>query len=150
MDINRTIIPSGPEEPAPAANRVLGALEAEGRMPAHAAAALRLLMLTRCRLNEILTLRWDDVDRTAAELRLREARTGARMVPLTPTAAAVLAGITRGSGNPWVIAGGQPGGRLTHLSAYWYRVRERAGLGDVRIHDLRHPTPAARWRWGRA
>ena len=32
----------------------------------------------------------------------------------------------------------QPGGRLTHLSAYWHRVRERAGLGDVRIHDLRH------------
>ena len=118
--------------------RVLGALEAEGRMPAHAAAALRLLMLTGCRLNEILTLRWDDVDRTAAELRLREAKTGARMVPLTPTAAAVLAGITRVPGNPWVIAGGQPGGRLTHLSAYWYRVRERAGLGDVRIHDLRH------------
>ena len=116
--------------------RVLRALEAEGRMPAHAAAALRLLMLTGCRLNEILTLRWDDVDRTAGELRLREAKTGARMVPLTPTA--VLAGITRVSGNPWVIAGGQPGGRLTHLSAYWYRVRERAGLGDVRIHDLRH------------
>ena len=44
--------------------RVLGALEAEGRMPGHAAAALRLLMLTGCRLNEILTLRWDDVDRT--------------------------------------------------------------------------------------
>ena len=116
--------------------RVLGALEAEGRMPAHAAAALRLLMLTGCRLNEILTLRWDDVDRTAGELRLREAKTGARMVPLTPTAAAVLAGIARFPGNPWVI--GQPGGRLTHLSAYWYRVRERAGLGDVRIHDLRH------------
>ena len=199
VDINRTIIPSGHEEPAPAANRVLeilsqmfslgeawglsreggnpcrsvvkykrrkrerflteqeyrrlgrvlGALEAEGRMPAHAAAALRLLMLTGCRLNEILTLRWDDVDRTAAELRLREAKTGARMGPLTPTAA-VLAGITRGSGNPWVIAGGQPGSRLTHLSAYWYRARKRAGLGDVRIHDLRHPTPAARWRWGRA
>ena len=44
--------------------RVLGALEAEGRVPAHAAAALRLLMLTGCRLNEILTLRWDDVDRS--------------------------------------------------------------------------------------
>ena len=126
--------------------RVLRALEAEGRMPAHAAAALRLLMLTGCRLNEILTLRWDDVDRTAAELRLREAKTGARMVPLTPTAAAVLAGITRVPGNPWVIAGGQPGGRLTHLSAYWHRVRERAGLGDVRIHDLRHTCASIGYR----
>ena len=54
-----------------------------------------LLMLTGCRLNEILTLRWDDVDRTAGEFRLRDGKTGARMVPLTPTADAVLAGIER-------------------------------------------------------
>ena len=41
-------------------------------------------MLTGCRLNEILTLRWDDIDRTAGEFRLRDGKTGARMVPLTP------------------------------------------------------------------
>ena len=29
-----------------------------------------MLMLTGCRSNEIATLRWDDVDRTAGELRL--------------------------------------------------------------------------------
>ena len=46
------------------------------RPSARAAAALRLLMLTGCRLNEILTLRWDDVDRKAGELRLRDAKTG--------------------------------------------------------------------------
>ena len=61
----------------------------------YAIAALRLLMLTGCRLNEILTLRWDDVDRTAGEFRLRDGKTGTRMVPLTPTAEAVLAGIRR-------------------------------------------------------
>ena len=27
---------------------------------------------------------------------------------------------------------------MTHIHYYWYRVRERAGLDDVRIHDLRH------------
>ena len=93
-------------------------------------------MLTGCRLNEILTLRWDDVDHTAGELRLRDGKTGARMVPLTPTAAAVLAGIARV--NPWVIAWDRPEGHLSYLSVYWYRVRERAELEDVRIHDLRH------------
>ncbi len=118
--------------------RELAALEAEGRVPTPAAAALRLVMLTGCRLNEILTLRWDDVDHTARELRLRDAKTGARMVPLTPTAAAVLAGIARVPGNPWVIAWNRPEGHLSYLSVYWYRVRERAGLEDVRIHDLRH------------
>ncbi len=109
-------------------------------MPAPAAAALRLLMLTGCRLNDILTLRWDDVDHTAGELRLRDGKTGARMVPLTPTAAAVLAGIARV--NPWVIAWDRPEGHLSYLSVYWYRVRERAELEDVRIHDLRHSCAA--------
>ena len=118
--------------------RSLAELEAEGRVAAPAAAALRLLMLTGCRRTEVLTLRWDDVDRTAGELRLRHAKSGARMVPLTPTAAAVLDGIARVPGNPWVFANGRSDGRLSHLSKAWYRVRERAGVDDVRIHDLRH------------
>ena len=118
--------------------RSLADLESQRRVTAHAAAALRLLMLTGCRRSEILTLRWDDVDHKFGELRLRDAKTGARMVPLTPTAAAVLAGIVRVPGNPWVFANGKENGRLSHLSKAWYRVRERAGVPDVRIHDLRH------------
>ena len=117
---------------------VLTAAEADGSAWPYAVAALRLLMLTGCRLNEILTLRWDDVDRAAGEFRLRDGKTGARMVPLTPTAEAVLAGIRRRPGNPWVIVGKRPGGRLASLTAEWYRIRAQAGLDDVRIHDLRH------------
>ena len=33
--------------------------------------------------------------------------------------------------------GEEPGARQTHIANYWYRVRERAGLDDVRLHDLR-------------
>ena len=116
----------------------LAEAEADGSASPHAVAALRLLMLTGCRSSEILTLRWDDVDRAAGEFRLRDGKTGARMVPLTPTAEAVLAGIARPPGNPWVIAGRRPGGRLASLTAEWHRIRARAGLDDVRIHDLRH------------
>ena len=111
---------------------------ADGAVSPHAIAALRLLMLTGCRLNEILTLQWDDIDRTAGEFRLRDGKTGARMVPLTPTAETVLAGIARMPANPWVIVGKQPGTHLTTITAEWYRLRARAGLDDVRIHDLRH------------
>ena len=50
----------------------------------------------------------------------------------------MLGSIARVPGNPWVIAGHRPDGHLTNLSVYWYRVREQAGLEDVRIHDLRH------------
>ena len=110
----------------------------EGAVSPYAIAALRLLMLTGCRLNEILTLRWDDIDRTAGEFRLRDGKTGTRMVPLTPTAETVLAGIRRVPHNPWVIVGKQPGAHLSTITAEWYRLRARAGLDDVRIHDLRH------------
>jgi site-specific recombinase XerD len=44
----------------------------------------------------------------------------------------------RVEGNPWVIVGTKPGARLTDLQPFWQRVRARAGLKDVRIHDLRH------------
>ncbi len=118
--------------------QVLDTLEAEGRLPVHAAAALRLLMLTGCRCGEITTLRWEDVDLEAKEIRLRDSKTGPRVVPLSPGAARVLADLPRDAGNPWVIAGRKPGSRLSHIVYYWYRVRERAELDDVRIHDLRH------------
>ena len=60
--------------------------EAGGWMWRPAIAAIRLLMLTGCRKSEILTLRWDDVDRTAGEFRLRDGKRGPRMVPLTTPA----------------------------------------------------------------
>ena len=50
--------------------QALDELEATGRLSPHAAAAIRLLMLTGCRRNEILTLRWEDVHLEAHELRL--------------------------------------------------------------------------------
>ena len=118
--------------------RALDELEAEGRLPVHAAGALRLLMLTGCRSSEILNLRWEDVDLEAGEIRLTDSKTGPRTVPLSPAAVRVLAGLPRPAGNPWVIAGREPGTRLSYMAHYWYRVRERAGLDGVRIHDLRH------------
>ena len=118
--------------------QALDDLEAEGRLPVHAAAAIRLLMLTGCRSGEVLGLRWEDVALDRDEVRLVDSKTGPRVVPLSPAAARVLEGVPRVAGNPWVIAGSKPGEPLTHIAYYWYRVRERAGLDDVRLHDLRH------------
>ena len=113
-------------------------VEADGSMWPPAIAAIRLLMLTGCRKSEILTLRWDDVDRTAGEFRLRDGKRGPRMVPLTTPALKVLDGIVRIEGNPWVIRSQKPGICLPGLNYYWNRIRDRAGLQGVRIHDLRH------------
>ena len=103
----------------------------------HAAAAIRLLMLTGCRKNEILTLRWKNVDLDATELHLEEAKTGARTASLPPEAIQVLAAVPRDEGNPWVIQGRKKGGRLCFIDRHWCLVRGRAKLKDVRIHDCR-------------
>ena len=118
--------------------RALRELEAESPMRSRAAAALRLLMLTGCRLREILTLRWDDIDRRTGEIRLRDAKTGARMVVLTPAALRVLTEMRPVLRSPWVFTGSTRDTHLASLSKPWLRVRARAGIGDVRIHDLRH------------
>ncbi len=107
-------------------------------MCASAVAAFRLLILTGCRRNEILTLRWADVDLDAGEIQLRDAKTGARSVALSTAARRVLAGIPRLPDNPWVIAGARPGAHLSNLNNAWLVVRGRADLKGVRIHDLRH------------
>ena len=117
---------------------VLREAERTGTVAAPAIAAIRLLMLTGCRLSEIMTLRWEHVALEARELRLPDSKTGAKVVYLGRPAVAVLRGIAREEGNPWVITGRRPGSRLASLHFPWGRIRKRAGLDDVRLHDLRH------------
>lgn len=117
---------------------VLTEMEIEAIELPSAIAAARLLMLTGCRLNEIMTMKWVFVDAEAPALRLPDSKTGAKIVHLGKAALDVLLAIPRIDGNPWVITGTKEGGRLTDLQPFWQRVRARAGLKDVRIHDLRH------------
>ena len=117
--------------------RVLDEAEAGGGATGHAAVAIRLL-LTGCRKSEVLKLRCDDVDIAAREMRLRDAKTGPRTVQLSPAAAAALARAPRVEGNPHVVPGMRPGSRMCDLQRPWERIRKRAGLEDMRLHDCRH------------
>ena len=117
---------------------VLRAAPAERLASVHAAAAIRLLVLTGCRRNEILCLRWDDLNFDTGEMRLPDSKTGARTVPMASAAADVLKGLPRIPDSPWVFPGKKKGTRLVNLNDSWDRVRRRAGLDGVRLHDLRH------------
>lgn len=100
--------------------------------------AIRLLIFTGCRLNEILTLQWDFIDFHNACLRLPDSKTGAKTVYLAPPALEILSKIEREENNPYVIRGKNDGAHLVNLQKPWRRIRKAAELNDVRIHDLRH------------
>jgi len=117
---------------------MLREMEAEGVELPSAILAARLLILTGCRLNEIMSLKWSYVDLDVPALRLPDSKTGAKVVHVGQPVADLLRGAQRIDDNPWVITGTLPGKPLSDLQPFWQRVRARAGVKDVRIHDLRH------------
>jgi integrase len=122
-------------EVAKLAEAVTG-MEAERKLSATAAAAVRLLLLTGCRKSEILSLRWDWVDFERGYLRLPDSKTGAKVVPLAAAAMELLSALPRNFA--YVLPAGKGPSHYTGLQKDWERVRVRAGLPGVRLHDLRH------------
>jgi integrase len=115
---------------------VLDEAENDGSESPYMIAAIRLLILTGCRLGEIQTLKWSHV--SGNRLMLSDSKTGAKPVYLGPPAIAILNSIERLRDNEYVIVGKMPGQHLTDFQRPWRRIRKRAGLDDLRIHDLRH------------
>jgi len=106
----------------------------------YAAAALRLLILTGCRLSEILHLEWAHVDFERGLLFLPTSKTGRKTVVLNAPALAILTGLPRLG--RYVIASDSAGAKdekpRADLSRPWRLVSRAAGLEGVRLHDLRH------------
>lgn len=116
----------------------LTSLESDGRISASAALCIRLLAVTGLRAGEIRTLRWADIDREHALIRLRQAKTGDRVHAL-PTAAADLLVAVETNGD-FVCSSADPTRPLSSsaLEHAWAKVRTRAEVPDLRLHDLRH------------
>lgn len=112
------------------------------------AQVIRVLMYTGARLNEILPLRWGRHEREPwldAERRrvvLPESKTsehvGERTILLNDPAWEIIAGMPRVPGNPYVFPGKDEGQPLKWIQKAWEKIRNRAGVPDVQIRDLRH------------
>ena len=96
---------------------------------------IRLLLLTGCRKSELLYLQWDEVldDRLA----LQQSKTGPRTVFLNAEARNIIARQPKFSKYVFPSFTDPSEARSSELSL-WKKVRNAAGIEDVRLHDLRH------------
>lgn len=101
-------------------------------------AALWLYLLTGVRKTELLTAKWEDVDFYRLELCLPETKAGrVHYVPLSNAALTILKRLPRDEGNPYIFPGKLSGHHLVNIEKPWNRIRAKAGIADVRLHDLR-------------
>lgn len=71
-------------------------------------------------------------------MRLGDSKTGAKVIPLGPPALAVISQQERHEGTDWVFPAESGDGAFQGTEKVWRRIREAAGMPDLRIHDLRH------------
>jgi integrase len=128
-------IPWTVDESKPTAKHVPKAIRCT-KIDQFAAAALRLLLFTGCRLREILHLRWEHVDFERGCLFLPDSKSGRKTVILNAPALTVLNTLERAG--PYVVPGDDPEQPRHDLKRPWDAVTKQAALTGVRLHDLRH------------
>ncbi len=106
-------------------------------------AAIRFLLLTGMRRSEALALRWDWVDFDRGIVTLPDSKTGPKPVILGQAAIDLLMARRKSAQGSVVFPGKNPDAPAQGLQKFWERVRTKAELEDVRIHDLRHTFASA-------
>ena len=98
-----------------------------------------LAFMLGTRKTELLTMRWADIDLTARTWRIPETKAGnSHLLPLPMPAMAMLEALPSRDKSEWVFPGEGASGHIVEPAKAWQRIRARAGVPDVRIHDLRH------------
>ena len=108
--------------------------EPEGANP-FIAPALLMLIYTGARVSEIATLRWRSVQ--PPRLALPDSKTGPKTIYLNSQAIAVLDELER-RGDDQLVFPAMHREVPINLGQHWARIRRKAALPDVRLHDLRH------------
>ena len=129
--------------------RFVSSLEQEDNE--YARHGLWMLLLTGLRSTELLKAKWVDVDWDVGTLFIGLTKNGEPLLaPLSDAAIGRLKLIPRMDGNPHIICGLKPGAHLTGLGEALRRVRKRAGLENIRVHDLRRTVGSSLAQDGRS
>lgn len=98
-----------------------------------------LALMLGTRKSELLAMRWPDIDLAARTWRIPETKAGnSHLPPLPEPVMARLEELPSRGKFEWVFPGEGATGHIVEPAKAWQRIRARAGVADVRIHDLRH------------
>ena len=98
--------------------------------------AIELAVETSMRRGELCNLRWSDIDLQRRTAHCRMTKNGtSRNVALSPRAVEILGAIPRREGDTEKFVLGFSPSSLTRA---FVRLRDRLGMEDLRLHDLRH------------
>lgn len=100
--------------------------------------AFMVSLLTGMRRADVLAMRWEQVSLDRAEWRIPDPKNGEPLtVPLVGEVVGLLQERRQAKPGEWVFPGDGKSGHLTEPKAAWKRILDRAGIGDLRLHDLR-------------
>lgn len=97
-----------------------------------------VMWLTMARRGEIQKMRWEDLDLDAGFYRMETTKAGRPFtIPLNEDAIEILRGTPRISGSPFVFTGRSGDKPINGISKAWQRIRSRARVEDLWVHDIR-------------
>jgi len=100
--------------------------------------ALWLYLLLGIRKTELLNTKRENIDLSRKEMCLPQTKAGrTHYVPLSEPAIQIIKNLPELEGNPYLLPGRRKGCPLVNVSMPWDRVRKKAKIKDVRLHDLR-------------
>ena len=100
--------------------------------------ALWLYLLLGIRKSELLNTKRGDIDLSQKEIRLSQTKSGrSHYLPLNEPAIQIIKSLPAYEDNPHLLPGRRKGCPLVNISMPWDRVRKKAKVEDVRLHDLR-------------
>jgi len=100
--------------------------------------AFWLYLLLGVRKAELLNAKWQDIDLSQKEMRLPQTKSErTHYLPLSEPAIQIIKNLPKLEGNPYLLPGQRQGLQLVNISKPWDRVRKKAKVEDVRLHDLR-------------
>ena len=101
-------------------------------------ASFLVCLFTGARKTEVLSMKWSDIDMAQGIWRIPQTKASRpHLIPLPAPILSLLHRLPRFDGNSYLFPGRKPGHPLVNVSKAWGRLRKRAGITDVRIHDLR-------------